>query len=365
MSDESLAELPAASPISFLDTEGKLNDQQGPYTHPPTDLVVEAYRKMVLGRAFNNQALTLARQGRLGAYPSSLGQEACQISAALALAETDWLFPTYREMVALLTRGIDPLQLLDPMRGLSHGGYDPTRYRTAPACTPLATHCLHAAGFVHGERYQGRDTIALVCVGDGATSEGDFHEALNFAAVFNTPVVFFVQNNGYAISTPFQQQTATPALAYRGVGYGVRAEQVDGNDVVAVLAVLDKAVRHARAGNGPFLVEAHTYRMEGHTTNDDPTRYRDKTEVAKWHAKDPLIRIRKYLLATDTIDEDFVRKAHNEADIFIEDLRQRFSVEPTINPHALLDNVYATLTPQLREQRRQLSAELAAEKIVQ
>ena len=170
----------------------------------------------------------------------------------LALRDGDWLFPTYRDSVALVARGIDPVEVLTLLRGDWHCGYDPREHKTAPQCTPLATQLLHAVGLAlrRGVR-RAADTVALAFVGDGATSEGDFHEALNFAAVFKAPVVFFVQNNGYAISVPLAQQTAAPSLAHKGVGYGVAGEQVDGNDPVAVLAVLDRAVAHARAGDGP------------------------------------------------------------------------------------------------------------------
>ncbi len=194
---------------------------------------------MVVGRRFDAQATALTKQGRLAVYPSSHGQEACQIGGVLALRDTDWMFPTYRESMALVARGIDPVQALTLLRGDWHCGYDPMATHTAPQCTPLATHSLHAAGLAYAARRRGEDTVALAFVGDGGTSEGDFHEALNFAAVFQAPVVFLVQNNRYAISVPLAKQTAAPSLAHKGVGYGVRSEQVDGNDLVAVLAVLE------------------------------------------------------------------------------------------------------------------------------
>src|SRR5665647_2428531 len=166
--------------------------------------------------------------------------------------------------MALVTRGLDPLEILEVPRGYSHCGYDPMATRTAPQCTPLATQLVHAAGFAFGEKRRGRPTVAMAFVGDGATSEGDFHEALNFAAVFKSPVVFLCQNNQYAISVPLSKQTATPSLGYKGIGYGIASEQVDGNDAMAMLAVLNKAVAHARSGQGPVLVEAHTYRLDEH-----------------------------------------------------------------------------------------------------
>src|SRR5262245_14718456 len=187
---------------------------------------------MVIGRRFDAQATALTKQGRLAVYPSSLGQEACQVGGVLALADDDWLFPTYRDSVALVTRGIEPVEVLSLLRGDAHCGYDPALQHVAPQCTPLATQTVHAAGLAYAEKRNGTGRIALVFVGDGATSEGDFHEAVNFAAVFKAPVVFLIQNNRYAISVPLERQSAAPTLSYKGVGYGVRSEQVDGNDPV-------------------------------------------------------------------------------------------------------------------------------------
>ncbi|MGH8825730.1 MAG: thiamine pyrophosphate-dependent enzyme, partial [Jiangellaceae bacterium] len=269
--------LPSATPIRFLDDAGGVAKEgaHGGYELPPTEILLDAYRRMVVGRRFDAQATALTKQGRLAVYPSSHGQEACQIGGVLALRDTDWMFPTYRESMALIARGIDPVEALTLLRGNWHCGYDPVATRTAPQCTPLATQSPHAVGVAYAARRRGEDTVVLVFVGDGGTSEGDFHEALNFAGVFKAPVVFLVQNNRYAISVPLSKQTAAPSLAYRGVGFGIRSEQVDGNDPVAVLAVLRHAVETARDGGGPFVVEAHTYRVEAHTNADDASRYRD------------------------------------------------------------------------------------------
>ena len=243
--------LPSAAPVRFVAEDGSRADQHGAYAEPAEDRLKSAYRLMVLGRRFDVQATALTKQGRLAVYPSSAGQEACQVAAALALQKHDWLFPTYRDSVALVARGLKPGEVLTLLRGDAHCGYNPAETRVAPQCTPLATQTLHAAGLAHAMQRRGEDAVALALIGDGATSEGDFHEALNFAAVFKAPAVFFVQNNGYAISVPFEKQSAAPALAYKGIGYGMRSEQVDGNDAVAVLAVLDDAVQHAREGHGP------------------------------------------------------------------------------------------------------------------
>jgi pyruvate dehydrogenase E1 component alpha subunit len=315
---------------------------------------------MVLGRRFDAQATALTKQGRLAVYPSSHGQEACQIGGVLVLRDTDWMFPTYRESMALVARGIDPVEALTLLRGTWHCGYDPVATRTAPQCTPLATQSPHAVGLAYAARRRGEDTVVLVFVGDGGTSEGDFHEALNFAGVFKAPVVFLVQNNRYAISVPLAKQTAAPSLAYRGVGYGIRSEQVDGNDPIAVLAVLRHAVETARNGEGPFLVEAHTYRIEAHTNADDASRYRDSAEVAAWESRDPLNRLETYLLATGAVSDEDIGAARQEAEAFAGRLRTRMNEDPDVDPRSLFANVFAEPTPQLREQREWLGEELAA-----
>ncbi|KPI18989.1 pyruvate dehydrogenase (acetyl-transferring) E1 component, alpha subunit [Actinobacteria bacterium OK074] len=359
--------LPSPVPFSLFPANGKtaefsrLNEGGDParsYAEPGPDQLLAAYRAMVLGRRFDEQATALARQGRLAVHPSSLGQEACQVGAALALRATDWLFPTYRDCVALVSRGIDAVEALTLLRGDAHCGYDPLRHRTAPQCTPLATHAAHATGLAHGERLKGTDTVALALVGDGATSEGDFHEALNLAGVLRAPVVFLVQNNRYAISVPLSAQTAAPSLAYKGVGYGVRAEQVDGNDAAAVLAVLTTAVEDARAGGGPWLVEAHTYRMGPHTSADDPSRYRPAAEAEHWGARDPIARLESVLRGRGLLDDAAVADAAAGAEAYAADVRERLAAEPELDPMTLFDHVFATPTPQLAEQRDALRAEL-------
>jgi pyruvate dehydrogenase E1 component alpha subunit len=353
--------LPSADPIQLVGPSEGSATARPDFPMPSSRRLVEAYRAMVVGRRFDTQATALTKQGRLAVYPSSRGQEACQIAASLSLRETDWLFPTYRDSVALVSRGIDPVDALTLLRGNWHCGYDPKAVRTAPQCTPLATQALHAVGLAHGEARRGRDTVALVLIGDGATSEGDFHEALNFAAVFRAPVVFFVQNNGYAISVPLAKQSAAPSLAHKGVGYGVRGERVDGNDVAAVLSVLDRAVGHARSGAGPFLVEAHTYRVEPHTNADDATRYREQDEVESWKDRDPVSRVERYLRSEGLLDDAHVEQFAAEADAQAADLRTRMQADPEVHPLELFEHVYAEPTPQLSEQRAQVVAEQAAE----
>ncbi|MFB9236558.1 pyruvate dehydrogenase (acetyl-transferring) E1 component subunit alpha [Plantactinospora siamensis] len=350
--------LPSPEPVRMLDETGQ--PVSADYPEPQAETLREMYRRMVVGRRFDQQATALTKQGRLAVYPSSRGQEACQVGGVLAVRDTDWVFPTYRESMALVARGLDPVEVLTLLRGDWHCGYDPMATHTAAQCTPLATQAVHAAGVAYGDAHQGRDSVALVYIGDGATSEGDFHEGMNFAAVFKAPVVFLVQNNRYAISVPLSRQTAAPSLAYKGVGYGVRSEQVDGNDPVAVLAVLNRAVEHARSGAGPFLVEAHTYRMEPHTNADDPTRYRDGAEVQAWAGRDPISRLEAYLRDRGVLDDAAVAAVAEEAEAYAADLRARMNVEPAVEPMSLFEHVYARPTPQLAEQAAQVRAELAA-----
>ncbi|MEV7092560.1 pyruvate dehydrogenase (acetyl-transferring) E1 component subunit alpha [Amycolatopsis sp. NPDC051045] len=352
--------LPSAAPVRFVAEDGSRAQEPGGYAAPADGLLKEAYRLMVLGRRFDVQATALTKQGRLAVYPSSAGQEACQVAAALVLARQDWLFPTYRDSVALVARGLKPGEVLTLLRGDAHCGYNPVETRVAPQCTPLATQTLHAAGLAHAMQRRGEDAVALALIGDGATSEGDFHEALNFAAVFKAPVVFFVQNNRFAISVPFEKQSAAAALAYKGIGYGMRSEQVDGNDAVAVLAVLGDAVRHAREGHGPVLVEAHTYRIDAHTNADDATRYRDAEEVAKWREADPLKRLETYLKAENLLQDNEIGQFAADAEVFAQSVRDTLNAEPELDPLSLFDHVYAEPTRQLHAQRAALAAELEA-----
>ena len=345
--------LPDAEPFRVLGTPA--------LAEMDPDLLRELYRRLVVGRRYNQQATTLTKQGSLAVYPSSTGQEACQIAAATALRDGDWLFPSYRDTLAVVSRGVDPLQALTLLRGNAHCGYNPYEHRVAPLSTPLATQAPHAVGLAHAARLRGDDTVALALVGDGGTSEGDFHEALNFAGVLNAPVVFLVQNNGYAISVPLSKQSAAPTLAHKAVGYGIHGRLVDGNDAAAMHTVLSEAVAHARAGLGPVLVEAITYRLEAHTNADDAGRYRTPEEVAAWQQHDPLLLMERELRAAGLLSEADVKDAAEAAEALAAQMREMFHVKPELDPMSLFTHVYAEPTPQLREQAGQLAAELAAE----
>ncbi|GAA3373381.1 pyruvate dehydrogenase (acetyl-transferring) E1 component subunit alpha [Streptomyces sannanensis] len=324
-------------------------------------LMRRLYAELVRGRRYNAQATALTKQGRLAVYPSTTGQEACEVAAALVLEERDWLFPSYRDTLAAVARGLDPVQALTLLRGDWHTGYDPHEHRIAPLCTPLATQLPHAVGLAHAARLKGDDVVALAMVGDGGTSEGDFHEALNFAAVWQAPVVFLVQNNGFAISVPLAKQTAAPSLAHKAVGYGMPGRLVDGNDVAAMHEVLTEAVARARRGGGPTLVEAVTYRIDAHTNADDATRYRGEAEVETWRAHDPIVLLERELTERGILDEDGIRAAAEAAESMAAALRERMNADPVLDPMDLFTHVYAEQTSQLREQAAQLRAELEAE----
>jgi pyruvate dehydrogenase E1 component alpha subunit len=351
--------LPTPEPLQLIDEQGRrtVKSRAGGLAFPSAEALLGAYRALVKGRRFDRQATNLVKQGRLAVYPSSHGQEASEVGAVLALRPTDWLFPTYRDSVALVTRGIDAVEVLTLLRGDWHCGYNPAAHHTAPQCTPLATQALHAVGVGYAARTKGEDTVVLAFLGDGATSEGDFHEAMNFAAVFRAPVIFFVQNNKYAISVPLARQTAAPTLAHKAVGYGVPGVGVDGNDVAAVLATVGQAAERAREGSGPTLIEAHTYRIEAHTNADDASRYRTEDEVAAWLARDPVDRITAYLRQAGLLDEAREAEIAQEAEDAAADLRERLPASTVPDADELFAHVYAAPTPQLRAQAEQLRAE--------
>lgn len=358
--------LPAHHQIQMVDPSGtlKLETEQGTepgheYPIPGDAELMAAYEQLVVGRRVNDQNSALVRQGRMAVYPSSHGQEACQVAAALCLSEGDWLFPTYRDAVAVMSRGVDPVETMTIFRGDWHSGYDPTKHKVGIQCTPLTTQLLHAVGVAHSAKLRGEHTVVLAMCGDGATSEGDFHEALNFAAVFHLPVIFFVQNNKYAISVPLSHQSVAPSLAHKAVGYGMAGERVDGNDLVALLAVLDRAVKLAREGSGPLLIEAHTYRMQAHTNADDATRYREDSEVAEWTAKDPISRMTTYLTGRGLLDDAGSKRIAAKAETVAAQLREGLGEDVSVDPQNLFRYVFSTPTPQLKEQSALLADELA------
>ncbi|MBI2143012.1 pyruvate dehydrogenase (acetyl-transferring) E1 component subunit alpha [Candidatus Woesearchaeota archaeon] len=259
--------------------------------------LVGLYSMMVLCRRFDEKALVLQRQGRLGTYASFLGQEAAQVGMAYALGGDDWVFPTYRDSALLIARKQPMVSLLQYFGGDERGSIPPRGVKNFPIAIPVGTQGLHAVGAAMAATIQKRKYAAVACLGDGASSEGDMSEAMNFAGVFKAPVVFLCQNNQYAISVPVKQQTASETIAQKAIAFGFEGVRVDGNDVLAVYSAAADAVKKAYAGKGPTLIECFTYRIGNHTTSDDASKYRPESEVAVWRRKDPVLRLRKFLVA--------------------------------------------------------------------
>ena len=348
-----------SEPLRYLDEHGAPVEggvRPGPDILKPETLL-RGYRALRFARAFDTEATNLVMQGRLAVYPSCRGQEACEVAAVHALTEQDWLLPTYRDSAALVLRGIPAVDALTLLRGSWHCGYDPKQWRTMPQCTPLATQGPHAVGLGLAAKLAGDPAVALCFFGDGATSEGDFHEACNSAAVYQAPVVFLVQNNQYAISVPLSKQTHAMNLADKAVGYGLPGARVDGNDLIALNAVLAEAVGRARAGGGPTLIEAETYRMQAHTNADDAARYRQAAEVDFWRQRDPIDRLGKYLTATGALDATVEAEIDEECERYCERMRAEFAEEPSYHPDEMFEHVFAEPTSQLLAQRELVRAE--------
>jgi pyruvate dehydrogenase E1 component alpha subunit len=348
--------------ISVLDEHGHLDESIAPKLSE--DFLRQLFRAMVLGRRFDERQLSLQRQGRLGTFPPILGQEASQIGAIAALEPDDWMVPAFRETAAELYRGRSMESVLLAYNGFNEGGLIPEELNNLPVSVPVGSQALHAVGLAWAMKYRGESNVAMTFMGDGATSQGDFHEALNFSGVFRIPVVFVCQNNQWAISIPLSRQTNSRTLAQKAVAYGIKGVQVDGNDIFAVYLAASEAVQRARQGQGPTLIECVTYRMSLHTTADDPKRYRSDEEVEQWKARDPLMRFRRWLIETHRLEDDDIRVM--EAEIAEEIQRAVETAEDRmrqfVDPLAMFDHIYETRDPHLEAQRRQLTEELALEK---
>ncbi len=360
--------------IQLLTPEGERID------HPDYPLELSAadiramYRDLVLVRRIDTEAIALQRQGELGIWASLLGQEAAQIGSARSLGPADMVFPTYREHGVAWCRGIDPMRLLELYRGVSHGGWDPEEHKFHLYTIVIGSQTLHATGYAMGiqrdgavggdppdpdnPKASGRPGEAVIAYfGDGATSQGDVNEAFVFASVFNAPIVFFCQNNQWAISAPLEKQSRVP-LYQRARGFGFPGVRVDGNDVLACYAVTKKAMQAAREGQGPTLIEAYTYRMGAHTTTDDPTRYRLASELEMWKLRDPIERVRAYLVRTGLAGPDFFADVDAEAKQIGARVREACRTMPDPPPLAIFDHVYAEPTSILRAEREQYEAYL-------
>jgi pyruvate dehydrogenase E1 component alpha subunit len=315
------------------------------------DDAVRLYRAMVVARVYDRKGSALQKQGRLATYAPFEGQEACQIGSVAALRSDDWLVATYRDPAAMWLQGY-PMELLIAGRtGNERGGCPPESVNVLPPSITVGGHMVHAVGLALAERYRGLDRIALTLFGDGATSEGDFHEAMNFAAVYGVGCVFLCQNNGWAISMAREKQTRAEAIADKAVGYGMPGVQVDGNDVLAVYQATSEAVRRARGGDGPTLIEAVTYRVGPHSSADDPGRYRSAELTEQWRQRDPIERLRRYLAANERWDTDFQASVEHDAAAEVDRAVAAAEALPADEPGEIFDAMFAELTPVLAEQR--------------
>jgi pyruvate dehydrogenase E1 component alpha subunit len=348
-------------PIQLVAPDGTPTSENRYSRDLPPETHSWLYETMVVTRDLDGEFVNLQRQGELALFASCRGQEAAQIGAAACLLKSDWLFPQYREIGAFLLRGITPAQIGAVWRGKWHGGLGFTDKCVAPLSIPIGTQGLHAVGAAMAAQRLGEDSVTLAYLGDGATSEGDAHEALNFAAVFNAPCVFFVTNNQWAISVPVSHQMAAPSIAHRAIGYGMPGIRVDGNDVLACYAVTAQAAKRAREGGGPTLIEAITYRMGPHTTSDDPTRYRSDDEVAHWAARDPIARYRAYLQSIGVLSDRLDERVAAKSKRLRGELRDAVVGADDFDVTEMFDTVYHDITPDLLAQREQVLAELAKE----
>ena len=338
--------------------DGELTAEARSHLGLSADTLRELYRNMVRIRRADQEALNLQRQGELGLWGQFLGQEAIHVGAVAALQEDDWIFPSYREFGMAMCRGIDPADMLTCFRGLSAGPWDPAQYHFAPLAIPVATQVPHAVGFAMGSRIKHADDVVLSTFGDGATSKGDWHEAMNFAGVFKAPVIFLCQNNHWAISVPLAKQTAG-SIAERASGYGFPGIRIDGNDVLGVYAAVRAAAERARRGDGPYLIEAMTYRMGAHTTSDDPTRYRLEGELQEWSSKDPVARYRSWLTSQGGLDEAAIAASDRDAEAMASAMRSRLlSAQPAAPGEAIFGRVYERPPDSLIEEREELEASL-------
>jgi pyruvate dehydrogenase E1 component alpha subunit len=350
--DGTIAPTPAAE--RYLSAIDALTDQQ----------LEDFYRDMVVIRGFDRQATNLQRQGQLALWPPSFGQEAAQVGSARAARPQDHIFPSYREHVVARIRGVDPIGIIGLMRGMTHGGWnpnDPANGNTHIYTLVLGSQTLHATGLGMGLVFDGRcgtgdpdrDEAVIVYYGDGASSQGDVHEAMVFAASFRTPEVFFLQNNQWAISVPVATQSPAP-LVKRGEGYGMPSIQIDGNDVLASYAVTRAALDEARAGDGPRAIEAVTYRMGAHTTSDDPTKYRTSAEEESWALRDPILRMRAFLEGKGA-SAAFFDDVDAEARAVADDIRERTVALGSIPVGTMFDHVYSEPHPLIAEQKAWLA----------
>ena len=339
--------------LAVLDPEGKVigGDWMPALTE---EQLLRGYRTMLLARTADLKAVSLQRQGRLFTLPPNLGQEAAAVGSAMALEPFDWMVPAYRELGAWLTKGVPLSRIYMYHGGSEYGNVYPPEVKMLPSSVPIASQLLHATGIGHAITYRGGKEVVITYFGDGGTSEGDFHEALNWAAVFSCPVIFFCNNNQYAISYPRARQTKAETLAQKAIAYGIPGIQVDGNDLLAVYRAAKEAADHARAGKGPVLIEAETYRLGAHTTSDDPRKYRHAEEEELWKARDPLLRMRRYLESRGLWNDILEKQAVEEATKLADDAFREAEKWPANSPDEIVSHVFEKVPPELVKQVQSL-----------
>jgi len=334
--------------LSILDENGNIDKKLMPKISKKE--IFSLYEFMLLTRIFDDKALKLQRQGRLGTYASMLGQEATIIGSSYALEKKDWMFPSFRESGAYLLRGLSPEKLFMYWGGDERGMLIPKDQNNFPVCIPVATQTLHAVGAAMASNIKNEKTAFLTYFGDGATSEGDFHEAMNFAGVFNAPIVFICQNNQFAISVPRENQTKSKTIAQKAIAYGFQGIQVDGNDVFTVYKATKDALQKARARKGPTLIECFTYRIGDHTTSDDSSKYRTKKELEYWQKKDPILRLRKYMQKNKLWSKSYEDKLTKKFTDLIENAVKKYeSVKPQ-DKEEIFKYAYSSMPKKLKEQ---------------
>ena len=333
--------------LSILNEAGEVDNDLEPDI--PEDLLLKLYRAMLLGRRFDERMLSLQRQGRIGTFAPTSGQEASQVGSAAVLRPTDWMVPSFREAAAQIWRGAPMENIILYFGGYNEGGRIEDNSKDLPISVPVASQILHAVGLGWAVNYRKTDEVVMTFFGDGATSEGDFHEGMNFAGVYQTPVIFLCQNNHWAISVPRSKQTRSETLAQKALGYGIPGIQVDGNDILAVYAAAKEAVDRARS-----------YRITMHTTADDPKRYRTDEEVEGWKKKDPLVRFEKYLTDKGVAAKDTFQALETEVKEDIQTAVDRAEelMKKLDDPLHMFEHAYAELPPSLKEQRAELAEEL-------
>jgi pyruvate dehydrogenase E1 component alpha subunit len=346
--------------LSILDEHGVLDKALEPQL--TEDELKSLFRSMLLSRRVDERMLIMQRQGRLGTFPQTVGHEAITLGAAFAIKATDWMVPYYRELPAMLYRGWQLENLLLYWNGFEQGGRVPDGVNDLPYCVPIASQLLHAAGLGMAMNIRNDKNVVLTFFGDGAASEGDCHEAMNFASVFNAPVIFVCINNQYAISVPLSRQMKAETIAQRAISYNMPGIRVDGNDILAVYSATREAADRARAGGGPTLIEGLTYRLAPHTTADDPRRYRSEEESKLWQARDPLTRFQKYMEGKGLLNTDALAKLESQIDIYVKDAIQkaeaRTKTDELTDPLQMFDYLYAELPDSLKAQKEDLAAYL-------